>query len=165
MGKRVSNLTRDDIKKLHDFVTTPENGGGSASVRRKYGGVSLAAEYFGVSRQTINNWLKAHPERPSDMKEYRENLDELSSHLETVRRLVRDVKQYFEGSVVVDLMDLRMSRELLGETVEQQRERILETVLTGGKDESRVEERLRELDLQVYKAIRALSEYRRSAGL
>ena len=118
-----------------------------------------------MSRGTIHNWLKAYPQRPLDAEDYSAALNELSSALDEVKHAVKDVKRYFENSVVIDILELRMNRELLGENVEKQRQRILETVANGGKDKSRVEERLEELDLNVYKAVMALREYRRKANL
>jgi hypothetical protein len=159
MVKRVSDLSREDIKRLHDLVNPSGEAGG-----KQYGGVSRAAEYFRVSRQTISNWLKACPNRPEDELEYGAVLDRLSGFLDEARYAVRDVKRFFENSAVVDLMDLRMHRELLGESVEQQRQRVLETVAAGGKDKSDIEKRLDELDLNVYKAGLVLKEYRRKTS-
>lgn len=160
MVKRVSDLTREDIKRLHDLVNPSGEDTG-----KRYGGVSRAAEHFGVSRGTIHNWLKAYPKRPLDAEDYSAALNELSSALDQIKHTVKDVKRHFENSVVIDLLELRMNREMLGESIEQQRQRIIETVANGGKDKSHVEERLEELDINVYKSIMVLREYRRKANL
>lgn len=141
MAKRASKLSRDDIKRLHDFVSTVNKNG---ETRKRYGGVTQAAEYFGVTRATINNWLKKNPERPKDEDDYREILDALASNIEQVQRAVKDVTKYFDNCVVIDLLELRMNRELLGESIEQQREKVFKTIANGGKDKSRIEERINE---------------------
>ena len=159
MIKRVSDLSREDVKRLHDLVN-PSGGSG-----KRYGGLSRAAESFGVSRQTISNWLKAYPERPKDEEDYSEALNKLSGFLDEARYAIRDVKRFIENSAVVDLGELRVRRELLGESIEQQRQRVLEAVAAGGKDKSDIEKRFEELDNSVYRADLVLKEYRRKASL
>ena len=155
MGKRVTNLSQDDIRRLHDLVNPSGELEG-----KKYGGISRAAKHFKVSRGTIHNWLKAYPERPRDEEDHNEALNAISSALDQAKYALRDVKRYFGYSVVIDLLELKMNREFLDESVEQQRQRVLETVANGGKDKSSVEERLEDLEKAVNKAEITLKQYR-----
>ncbi|MHA1840183.1 MAG: hypothetical protein ACTSYO_09560 [Candidatus Ranarchaeia archaeon] len=132
---------------------------------KRYGGLYRTAEYFGVSFQMISKWLKVYPERPRDEADYSEALNKLSGFLDKARYAVRDVKRIFENSSVVDLMDLRLNRELLGESIEQQRQRVLETVAAAGKGKRDIEKRLEELDNSVYWVDLVLKEYGRKASL
>jgi len=165
MGKRVSNLSNNDVRKLHGLVSpvidrvTGEQAKTSGG-RLKYRGVKNAATFFGVSRQTIYNWLYAYPEKPENDDEAFRILDEIAVGINSLRGMISDVRKYFEGSVVVDLMALRVRHELLGESPEELRKHVLEVVTSGGKDKGQVEERLEALDKEVYRILRSLHEYR-----
>jgi hypothetical protein len=58
-------------------------------------------------------------------------------------------------------LELRINRELLGGSIEKQRERVMQTIADGAKDKSKMEKRLQELEDQIHKAVLILNEYRK----
>lgn len=152
MPKRASNLTDDDVRRLHDLVNPTESDG------KRHGGISRAAEYFGVSRPTIYGWLKKYPERPPNNIDLTVHLNEIKSDLDKIQSVIHDFRRSLKNYVVIDLFELKMNAEFLDRNVS--RDDLVKMVLNGGLDKSRMEEKLDLLDTLVYDAFRSLSAHR-----
>lgn len=153
MGKRLTRLSERDIKKLHEIVApvidkTTGKQARTLSGKLKYRGITDAVSHFGVTRQTISNWLQSNPEKPPQ-KNYSLVFNELSKMLWDLQKMVNRVQKDFEHCVIIDFMALRRNRELLGESIEDQRTRVFKMISEKRKEETIGEKNLELVDNEI----------------
>jgi len=76
-------------------------------------------------------WIKAE-----DFKQ----LEDACSRLEDVERLLKVVREYFDRSLVIDVSEFRMRREILGESIESFQLALKQQLEAGEKERSKIEE-------------------------
>lgn len=135
-GSKVGN--RPSVKKLKQFIDsggyvmlesigegeTPEEK--QMNGWEKWGVFPKLQEKTGLSRPTlyrIRSWFPTlestgMPEGVWIKQEDYEQLKEAYSRLKGAEKLLKQVQKYFERSLIVDLAQLRVRQELLGESLE-----------------------------------------------
>jgi len=130
----------------------------------KHGAFTRLRDKTKISRTTLYRIAAWFPTiestgKPKGMWINEENHAQLKaacSELEEAEKLLEIVKEYFGRSICVDLMKLRMRKELLGESIESFQLALKQQVEAGEKEETIMETTLNEALRKLQLALREL---------
>jgi hypothetical protein len=132
---------------------------------QKHGVISKLEEKTRISRQTLYKIKTYFPTskstgmftgiwiKPEGFKE----LEAALTCLENIEEKLKTVREYFDRSLVVDLLKLRARQELLGETVEDFRLALKEQVEAGKQERTHIEELLHAISIDFHTAQRSIA--------
>jgi len=116
----------------------------------KHGVISKLEEETNITRHTLYRIKACFPTLKSTgmptgiwvkVEEFK-RLEDVYSRLEDIERLLKVVREYFDRSLVIDLSEFRVRREILGESVESFQLALKQQLEAGKKERSNIEEAL-----------------------
>jgi len=147
------------LESVGDGKTSEEK---QANGWRKHGIFSKLNNKTKISRPTLYRIAAWFPtiestDKPKGVWLKEENHQQLKvacSELEEVEKLLKTVKEYFDRSLCVDLMRLRVRQEILGESIESFQSALKQQVEAGEKEKTTMETTLNDAIRKLQQALR-----------
>lgn len=125
---------------------------------KKHGIMTRLKEETTLSKPTLYKIKEHYPTRKSTgsnvvriKQEDFKQLEDMHSRLESIEKKLNRLKEYFERSLIVDLLELKARRELLGETIESQQIALKQQIDAGERERSDMETLLEDIDSELHK--------------